>query len=280
MINVIAPPGCYGTYISRCLYHYTHLGFTAGWTMDFDPVGSSHSFRTIQTDNKIKNLRNLHHNGFKKISTDKSNNIVVNADTDHLLDYYDNQFIKQDKGLLVSHLLKSFTIDEISHKLETQWGYVDPLNEAIPSWIAREFISFWLQDNLANGYDKSKYLDLPHIKSFSCQDLFEQNYFTTIWNLCDTLNLELLETSDNVQHNHMKFLLAQRFHNMQIKCETFVRSCIDTTDCAVVQSPCVTIIDEAFVQCRLRELGWEIRCNELHVFPDNSSQLRLLMYST
>lgn len=275
MINVIAPPGCFGTYISRCLYHYTNLGFSAGWQMDFDAAGSSHAFRSINTD-KIQKPANLHHD-WSKMPNDKSNNVVIYAHADHRLDYYDNQFIKQDKGRLINHLLLSFTMDEISHKLQTQWGYVGPLNEEIPRWIAREFISFWLKHTLEDGYDKSKYLDLPHVKSFCCQDLFERDCFMMLSDLCHALNLDLIETSENVRHNHMTFLSVQRFHNMQIKCENFIESCLDTTDCAVMKSPCVTIFDEAFVQYRLRETGWDIECNELFEFPSDSSRLRHLM---
>ena len=43
-------------------------------------------------------------------------------------------------------------------------------------------------------------------------------------------------------------------------------------------SPCVTILDEAYVQDRLRKHGYLIRCYGLNTFPKTSAELRELLY--
>ena len=43
-------------------------------------------------------------------------------------------------------------------------------------------------------------------------------------------------------------------------------------------SPCQTLIDEAYVQHSLREQGYEIQCDGLDTFPTNSRDLREIIY--
>ena len=198
MIYVIAPPGCYGTYISRCLYHYTNLGFVPGWSMTFDSTGSSHDFRAV-IPHAAAEISNLHQDLWSEmLSSDQDHTVVIYADLDHRLDYYDNQYRKQDGSDLVKHLLMSLSRHEIRQKLLEQWNYQGSIRQA-PRWIMREFLSFWLAHGWHDGYNIEKYMCIPHAVSFCCEGLFKADWPAFIGTLCNTLDLELLETKENMQ---------------------------------------------------------------------------------
>lgn len=269
MVSVIAPPGCYGTYISRCLYHYTDLGFIPGWSMTFDSTGSSHDFRQIK-QNAASGVCNMHQDRWSEISFDQKQIVIAYADSAHQLDYYNNQFTKQTGSDLTQHLLMHLSKQEITHKLLEQWHYNGPLH-LVPRWIMREFLSFWLDHSWQDGYNVEKYVSIPHAVAFCCEDLSDTNWQLLLTQICNILDLELLETADNIQHNHDNFMRCQIFHGIQNRCEQFVEACISNTK--LISNPCITIFDEAFIQCKLRDLGWEIKCDGLDIFPSDSMEL-------
>ena len=276
MITVISPPGCYGTYISRCLYHYTNLGFVPGWTMSFDSTGSSHDFRKVK-QNAASKISNQHRDLWSEMSFDQHQTVIAYADMAHLLDYYDNQFVKQEASDLVRHLLMSLSRFEIRKKLFEQWHYRGPIREA-PRWIMREFLSLWLTHSWQSGYNIATYIKVPHAVEFCCEDLFKADWPAMLGAMCNTLNLDLLETAENIQHNHDKFLECQTFHGIQHRCEQFVQATINGAE--TIRNPCITIFDEAFVQNRLRNLGWEIQCDGLEILPYDSVELNRIIHKT
>jgi hypothetical protein len=270
MINIIAPPGCYGTYVARCLHHYTST--TETHLFDFDHYGSSHAFREISSS--IAKTSLMHWTNLKLDKINKETTIIVTGDVRHQLDYFDNQYYKQAQGNLLAYIAEAFTNDIVQRDLE-KWNVQTPVDDTTPRWILREYFSFSLANTLKNGYTNKNYLSLPHAYSFCCEDM----WYSTMWDivniLADVLNKKIYASEEDVLKNHQDFLNCQKYHNMQIRCEQFVCNTIDQVDSI---SPCVSLFDEAYVQHQLRNRGYEIYCNNLDIFPKSSNELKKIIY--
>jgi hypothetical protein len=273
MINIIAPPGCYGTYVARCLHHYTSS--ENNYRFKFDQAGSSHVFRTVSSETKKTSL--AHWIDEEKASINKETTVVITPDDNHQLDYYDNQYYKQSLGNLTEYLTENLGIDKIQKNLEKGWNYKQPFGNDTPKWIIREYCSFCLIASWENGYDTQKYLALPHVYDFCCEELWNTSMWDLVNTLADVLKLKVYAPNHTVNKNHSDFLNCQRYHNMQKRCEQFVNDTINSIDAV---SPCVSIFDEAYVQCVLRSRGYEISCDGLETFPKSSNTLSKIIYET
>jgi len=81
---------------------------------------------------------------------------------------------------------------------------------------------------------------------------------------------------NNVIRTHSSFLSKQRHHNAQNKCNRWVKNIIADNQSI---SPCRTIFDEAYVQAKLRDNGYEIKCDGLDIFPKNSEEMHKLIFT-
>jgi hypothetical protein len=274
MINVIAPPGCYGTYIARCLHHYSSI--EDNYLLDFDQYGSSHAFRKISS--KFTKTSLMHWSNSESISAiDGKNTIVITSDSRHWLDYFDNQFYKQSQGNLIEYLTATIGADDIQDKIEKEWGHTDKFDHDTPRWLIREYCSFWQFNTWTEGYNNDLYLSIPHDFTFCCQDLWNVDIFALLNNICKKLSLKIHAPSEIIYQNHQNFLNCQHYHNIQTRCEQFAA---DTINLVYSESPCVSIFDEAHVQYVLRNKGYEIRCHDLNKFPTTSIRLADLIYET
>ena len=70
---------------------------------------------------------------------------------------------------------------------------------------------------------------------------------------------------------------CQKYHNMQIRCEQFVDDTINQINSV---SPCASLFDEAYVQYQLRNRVYEIRCDNLDIFPGTSLELNKYIFKT
>ena len=260
-------PGCYGTYIARCLYSYTDLRQEEYTPFMFDSSGSSHIHRLNQ---EAQQKINHGHPGQLLInSTDQI--ITVLTDEDHFLDYYDNQFHKQENRHIINYIKNHFTIDEITLKLKNHWSHAQAFDESVPVWMLREWCSFWIQDCLNNSYSIKPYQDI----SISTQDIF-LNFIDTFRQLCWALNLSINIEPDLILADNKFFYDVQHYHNIQLTCWEWVDCCLTNTQSLL--NPCKTIFDEAYVQHLFRQRGYEIQCNELDAFPTTSDKMKLIIY--
>jgi hypothetical protein len=272
MIKVLFPQGGYGTYLARCLYSYTTLN--SGMTdtlIDFDLAGSSHSFRKNQ-DAKIKIWQG------HPTSLDWTNNandiiIVVLPRQEHHLDYYNNQFHKQDNQQLVKFILSLISIEEINNKLKTGWGYNKLFDASVPKWILREFFSMWITNCFANGYSITQY-NIPSRLTIDTQDIILR-FESTFDMICQQLSLTKIVKSELINQNHKTFLISQRYLNSQLNCEQWVDAVVEKKESL---SPCQTIFDESYIQHILKIRGYEIKCDGLDNFPKSSLEMNSLIY--
>jgi len=270
MIKICFPPGCYGTYLSRCLYNYTNLRKGAMSSFSFDDNGSSHQHR----DNLYaRTVIQAGHLGTLSIE-DNDCTVVVLPCADHSLDYYNNQFFKQQNGQLINYVLGHLSQEEAEYKLNTHWGYKGKFDNTVPRWIMREWCSFWIENVLDVSYNITEYSKIKSVAQLSTQDIFE-NFTETLSKLATALELEIIVSADIIYNQHLEFLSAQRWHNSQFRCHQYLQDLHNGIDTVMTIS---SIFDEAYMQYRLRQSNLEIQCNGLNEFPFTTKQLKLLTY--
>jgi len=271
MIKICFPQGCYGSYLSRCLYNYTNLRETELDQFDFDDAGSSHNHRdSLKIDHKIK-IDHLNH----KISfTHLDTTVAILPCDGHRLDYFNNQFSKQSHSQIIKYLDLVLGKELIESKLRQGWNYNGPVDELIPVWILREFISLWITDCFDDAYSVENYQQVPHTISITTRDIF-LDFLNTIFKICNAVGLTV-EFQDSIMlQNHLKFLNAQKYHGSQSRCEQWCHNVIQGSSAL---NPCKTILDEAYVQYYLNQQGFKIQCDGLNVLPAISTKLTEIIY--
>ena len=272
MINIIFPPGCYGTYITRCLYNYTNLRNVLFTEFEFDSAGSSHYHRENSHARSV--IQAKHVDTFDHDPTIQL--VVVVPCVEHSLDYYNNQFFKNCHGQLIQYITAQMTTAEIKHKLSHQWNYHGEFDESVPHWIMREWCSYWIADVLDLSYNTTTYHMLDSIVKISTKDIFE-NYIETLTKIVSALELTFTVDQEVINTQHNKFLAVQQFHNSQHKCYQYVQDLLAGVDTNIVVN---SIFDEAYIQHLLRQHHIEIQCDGLNTFPDNTHHLRTIIYET
>lgn len=275
MIKVLFPPGCYGTFLSKCIYELTDLSgkhsyLGAEVDFSFGAAGDSHDFR------KNTNAKKFILAGHSHILHQNYSDLIVSVLPcgEHFLDYYDNQLYKKERNQIVSYIKTMFSAAEIQQKLSDGWKYNDELQVDAPTWILREWCSFWLRDCLAASYDLELWSDLPAKVYVDTQELFS-NLYDILKNITQKLDLNLIATSSQIELLQQEFIKAQRFHGIQNRCDAWVNRLLKGYD---DPTPCLTIFDEAWTQHRLRCHGYEIQCDGLNQFPRNSTELSKIIY--
>lgn len=268
-VKILYPVGCYGNYLARCIYYYTTLGPGTQVLFDFDDAGSSHTFRD---DVLAQQSIECGHPG-TMIMTDHDAVVAVVPDSRHCLDYYNNQFVKQNHADIVKHLQLQLPEYEIESKLR-EWGYYDKFDHQTPVWILREFLSFWMTDSWDQAYNRDSMLSASHI-TIEAENIVEnlkQSISTVAWQL----GLEVTAEPETIDTNHNEFKRKQQYLYSQFRCTRWVNSLIDNETNGTI--PIKTIFDEAYIQHLLREHGYGIRCDGLDQFPNQLADMQKLIY--
>ena len=238
---------------------------------EFDNYGSSHSHRdNPMIDDKIQ----IDHLNHKTSFTHLDTTVVILPCDSHRLDYFNNQFSKQQQSQLLQYLDLVIGKGQVECKLRQGWNYDNTVDKLTPVWILREFISLWITDCFNNAYVVEKYQQVPHNISITTQDIF-LDLLNTIFKICNAVKLTVEVDDAIILKNHLKFLNAQQYHESQIRCEQWCHNVIQGTSAL---NPCKTIFDEAYVQYFLRKQGFEIQCNGLNVLPAISTTLTEIIY--
>jgi len=267
MIFVLYPPGCYGSYVAKCVYYYTELNPNDAATFNFDSTGSSHDIRNnVDLLSKIKTTHEIKDHAGATVSILPVEN--------RYLDYFNNQFSKQSRSDLMAYILDIFPDQSILDNLK-KWGLSKPSISSSPRWILREFFSYCLIDCMSNGYQVHNFVGSDYV-SITADDIFD-NFYATYQHIVKQLGLTITTEFESIIQNHEIFLQKQQFHNSQINCNSWVQDILnsDTLDSV---SPCQTIFDESYIQYLLRQQGYEIECDNLNIFPSTTSEMKKIIY--
>lgn len=270
MIKVIYARGCYGTYIARCLYHYSNLRQGAFEPLSFDQFGSSHVHRKNHHARNV--ILDQHLESFKIQDYDRL--VVLLPSQDNLLDYIDNHLVKQANNDWLAYVCDQFGRSHIQTTLKTQWS-VDPPLESVPRWIMREWCSFWLQDLWSQSYDHKAYTSIASVVTKDVEQVID-DYWNHLQMIFAKLDLTLTVDPVIIRATHETFLGLQRFRGMQNQCRLWTRAVIQ----GIEDRPCPaqTMFDEAYIQVLLRHHGYHLKCDQLDQFPQTSTQMKRFVY--
>lgn len=272
-INIVYPRGCYGTYLAQCLYLYSNLNNkkSIALTINYE-TGSSHDFNE---DIIEKHFHRMHLTDLVPFSDYLFNeSIVILPDKNNQLDYIDNQFIKRESADIIKFIKMRIELDVIYTKLKENWNLTHAFDGSVPKWILREFISLWLRDSLNLSYNRDLYISFPAKTYVNINDFFDSTS-TIHTEIIKSLGLQLIAKEKNIKENTLNWANQQKFHNIQSRCEEWIQSVIFEKE--NIKNPCLTLIDEAYIQMRLREQGYEIKCDGLNYLPSNSEKMSKLL---
>lgn len=286
-IPILFSGGAYGSFLEWCLLYFS------GQTNVHDPTGmnnNSHNFngchlidmqgwRKYLNNSNFKQIVRFHYKTSKfESAIDNINEVLGSVDKailiycgmDNILFNINNKFDKIYKEGWLLHNQYKFRNDLIA------WGKHNL--QDMEKWELREFLSFYVQPQ---HLDETEVLNL---QSFSSTALYKinindllNNFETTI---CLALQWSNLKTEridfDRVYNN---WLPKQIHRNKDKLVGEIVQSVINESNFSW-QPEQLTIVDEAFIQMKLRVLHkLELRCYNLNVFPTNTNELKKLLFN-
>lgn len=265
MINIIYPHGGYGSYLAQAVYHYSNLRIGTYQPLTITKDGSGHGYRYDANNRKF--IRADHPTNLIGIS---GPTILIKPDRNHNLDYFNNHYSKHSKYSLKPYLDQV----EINQKL-AQWNYNKNYDQQTPTWIVREFLSFYIEELFKNMFDPGLY-NIPESLSIVPEDIIN-NFLPTLENIFCRFDLKFTTPKEEIEKTHNHYLSLQKYFKSQINCNDWVDCILHNKDKA---SPCQTVIDEAYIQYKLRSSGYELQCENLNVFPIATDTLRNLLYNS
>lgn len=280
MINIIGARGCYSHYLANILAVGTNLT-SATEFFQLSSTGDSHSIRDSVEIAAVISTRHFKYLGQPPYPGEKF--IIIEPDRNHVLDYLDNSFSKEsnyhlndwfDERLINRDLMPEQYFSDIIEFLKSNQIWTIDARTIAPEnkpWMLRELLSYKIAELMFSCYER--YFMLTYRSKIKSTDFFD-NFESALTELVDSLGLKFkMPMPDIIAHNQT-FVKHQQFHGIQKLCDQFVDSTING-DC--MENPCISIFDEAYVQYKLRNAGWEIEVDNLNKFP-NSAELSKIIY--
>ena len=290
-IPIMYHGGTYGTYLEWCL---TSLCSTEPIQTPFTTKGNSHKF----IGNPLKDGLSAwdeYYNGDSHFDFVRFHPKV--NQTDQLSDILDRVIFQINRAIYIYPDPESvlLTVNNFYAKIWDNWWSHHLLNEIdknkiidnwpvptnmpiddIPTWVKREFLSLYL---MPAWHDQVSW---NHVNTWSnpkCHIVFVNdllhNFEETISNIGRFCCIDFKQSIDMLIPYHQENLKLQKFIAQDKICRSIIKSVQSNVDYTWDELP---LPSEAWIQWQLRNLGYEIRCNDLDTFPTNSVQLKELLY--
>lgn len=293
MINIFFIPGTFGSTIEYVLRSHTQ-------EYSIDPVkvlpnGSMHGFKKIahltnvtQLENYLKtgtNNNNIQTTIYPFLDSELDNTLKIfekyqNFNDRNILIYFDT-FESGEQNLLfqyykianVTHT--KFNLDSFakssSHNF-TGWNSNYQNWQDLQPWEFREWFSIFYPSRINFLMKSPELVDDNFLKISNTKILFDtKQTFESIINFCQlTLSKELDEFTKEWLGKQQYVL--QEYKMLCTIVENTVKKQMHTW-------PNLNIISESIVQQKLRQQGYELKCNGLNEFPTNSLELHALLES-
>jgi hypothetical protein len=298
-IPIVFNAGAYGTYLEWCL---TTLTTDIDITPPFTATGSSHRFNgrhllnmegwhNYIDDNAPSIFVRLHPKTKKEDSLTNNLKIILSTvekmiylypDRSSVLLNVNNTFNKISTewwpapGSLVQ---KKQDYNILADKIYQNWPVSRSVPfDNIPCWIKREFLSLYL---MPAWYDQVEWFFLDRWQHPNCLVVFIKdllyNFKYTMQHLQKSLNLDFKKDIDLLVPYHLEMLKKQIHYEQDSLCNQIVNSTIQCVDFDWVDRY-LSLPSEGWVQWQLRNLGFELQCHDLDIFPTNSKNLKELLY--
>ena len=266
MIKVVFPPGCYGSFLTKCLYTLTDLGYEPDRQFVFDAQGSSHDHWYNQEANSVILWGHLTKADFRYTNT----NVVILPRSGAGIEYYVNQFVKSEAADPVRFLLTQFDQKEIEQKLQSNWDMIGKISDA-PVWVLREFLSLSIRAVFDSAYNRAQYGAVQSTCTVETDELFD-NLGSVLSRLCEELGLELCADTDTVQQIQTAFVQSQRYRNLEEHIYSYVQAVIAGEE---YELPEMNFVIESYIQYSLARQGIELSTDGVVGFPLQAGKLKI-----
>lgn len=247
-----------------------HLLDMNGWRnyrdSDQDYLTARFHPKTIQHESLVDNLNEL------LDCTEKT--ILLYPDTEHELLCINNYMTKIWTGDLYKGPLKDINLDLIYENFPVSRD-VDPEN--IPRWIKREHLSFYMMDAFRSQLEWF----LPdHWSNERCLVIFVSdllhNFESTVEKIFLFWNKTPKKKIESMISYHHEMLDLQVNLGQDQTCDQIIKSIEKNVD--TFEWEPLPLASESWIQWKLREKGFEIRCHDLDIFPTTTKKLSELLY--
>ena len=289
-VAIVYTAGSYGTYLEWCL---TSLTTTNEIVAPFTSVGNSHQFdgnyldgvkgwqKYLSSTQKYSFVRlhpkNTQHDNLSiildYICNTSQSAIYLYPDPDSVLLCVNNYLTKVWDNWWDYHL-KNYIDKRLIYE---NWPVSRNTKiDQIPLWIQREFLSFYL---MPSWFDQIEWNHLerwshPNVCAITIKDLLF-DFEKTLGKIQKHCGSKFIRpVSDLIPYHNNNIRLQANLGQDQL-CQDIVNSTISNQDLDWGTLP---FGSEIWIQWRLRELGFEIECHGLDIFPTNSVQLKELLY--
>lgn len=283
--------GAYGTYLEWCL---TTLSSDNNIVPPFSSIGNSHNFkghqllningwRTFKASNSIFQFVRLHPKTLHDESLSDNMNYLCNTADSVVYLYPDKESVVLSLNNFTYKIWNDWWGDSFSsavdvNKIYDNWPVSkDTPISNIPNWIKREFLSFYLVPAWFAQVEWNHLDTWQHPKC--CVVTVTQllhDFENTIYRIQEHCKLQFKKEIADLAPFHQQNLGLQKYINQDQICNQIISAVVDNQ---LFEWDEITLTSESWIQWQLRNLGYEVRCNELDTFPTNSVQLRELLYS-
>ena len=157
--------------------------------------------------------------------------------------------------------------------LKQGWGVeVDDMTK-IPKWILREHHSMNVFNSWESqcGWFAPNRFQQTNTKFVFVHDLL-YNFLHTMEQIKQFLGVQWVRDPQELLSLHQQNIRNQQYRNQDQIAQHILTSVVDGTD-YVWQNTDITLYTEAYIQRRLQQLGYMLKCNELNVFPTSTNEL-------
>lgn len=164
-----------------------------------------------------------------------------------------------------------------AENLYTNWNvFPTTLPKDIPVWITREILSYNLMPSWKSEVEWffPDTFNHPKCKFVFINDLLH-NFKKVVLEIQEFSQLNFKTDINQLLPYHDQMLSLQTYRFQDELCANIIDSVITSRPMDWDSLP---IPSQSWIQWRLRELGYEIRCNGLDIFPTNSVHLQELLY--
>jgi hypothetical protein len=270
-VNNIDPP--FTTTGSSHLFEGNHLGNLAGWQRYID-------------SNQYQQFVRLHPKTLKEEALSKNLEQIISKVNKMLYVYPSQESVLE----IINNWASKINYDwwqrlaeqEVSlEKVYQNWPICQGMTEKeIPVWVRRELLSFYLMPSWhaqVEWYHPDQWQH-PQCQVVLTKDLL-YNFESTIMAVQQFCNLEFKRPITDIVPYHATMLALQKHTNQDQLCHQIVDSILHNVDFDWAGTN-LPLPSQSWIQWQLRNVGYELKCHGLDIFPTNSVHLQELLYLT
>jgi hypothetical protein len=294
-VPIIFNGGAYGTYLEYLLDTFTNQGTQSFKGSPFNNNGNAHQYtgqplidisgwqKYIEQGNyykfvrfhpKVNSSEEVEINILKTVESVDRAILLYPTESTTVLNL-NNFYYKIWESWLTHEFKNTIPIS----KIYKNWPVKPGTNiEQIPKWIIREFLSLYLMpawiDQVAwNLLDRFSH---PKVLTITMPELLF-DVTNTIDRICQFCELSLDTDYQTLINTHQTMLSYQKNLHKDSLCSKIVQCTIESIDFDY-SNETLTLIDEVWIQWKLRQLGYELQCNNLDQFPVSTTELANKIY--